>query len=432
MYQRFFRLFILCFALGVCVLWPTPAHADGVAIQPDLSTISTGRSNASVDPYQSFNCTITLKAPNNGLPTATPLGKLYIWATDEDGAISNGLDVIAFSIPNNIFVHQTQRSGILIMDAASLRTPQSFNLKLATTGRYELHALYMPIGSIDLNDIGNYWPFELSGGAVENRTVVVQPTPSRDVRLMVVSSKIRGIEVDSFVIEQPRKQTLTTPISIDKNDSTPTEVQLTLLRSNGHSVGKNVPVYISTASSALTVSNVLVRTDANGTAHFKIHGAVGKNATLQLRCALNETPVTIPLQNYSYCPKNIRFTVGSNQVDVDGYTMTMDTTLTIKNNRTFVPFRFIGELLGAEIHYDSRIRTITASLDNKLLTMTLGYNQYAVNGKVHPMDVAPFANSDNRTMVPIRFIGDVFGYQSTPLYNPKGALTGVLFTKQAS
>lgn len=430
MYRKFFRLLLLLVAVTLCGSWASSAEASGVAIQPSTSTISTGGSNITVDPYQSFNCTISLKAPGGGLPAGTPPGKIYIWATDTNKQIRSDLDVVALSIPKNVYVHQTERPGVLIMDTAALTQPRSFNLFLTATGQYTLHALYMPTGKIDPNHVSNYWPYELTGNAIAARTVNVRPTPAADVKMMVVSSKIRGIGIDSFAINNPRNQTIQSPLSVDSNTTTTTEVQLTLLRSNGQSVGKNVPVYIGTDSSALTISNVLVHTDANGVARFSINGAVSKHASLQIRCSLQDTPVTIPLQAYEYRPQQIRFFIGSNKVDIDGRTLVMDTVPLIKNNRTYVPFRFIGELLGAKIDYNHDIRTITASLGNTVLTMTIGYNHYAVNGQVHTMDVAPYVNNDGRTMVPIRFIANVFGYEASYRSDAKGRTTDVIFTRK--
>lgn len=430
MYRKLFRFLVLFFAIAICGSWATSAEANTVAIQPNISTISTGTNNITVDPYQSFNCTITLKAPGGGLPTSKPPGKIYIWATDTNQQVRTDLDVIERSIPKNVYVHQTERQGVLIMDTAALTAPRSFNLTLAYTGKYELHALYMPTGKINPNQVANYRPFELTGGNVATRTVNVRPTPASDVKVMIVSSKIRGIGIDSFVIDHPRNQTVKTPISIDSNTLTPTEVQLALLRSNGLPVGKDVPVYISTNASALTISNVLVHTDAHGIARFTVNGAVKNNSSLQIRCALKDVPVTIPLKAYEYHPQQIRFLIGSNKVDVDGRTITMDTEPIVKNNRTYVPFRFIGELLGAKIDYNHDIRTITATLGKTVLTMTIGYNHYAVNGVMHNMDVAPYVNSDGRTMVPIRFIADVFGYNASYRSDAKGRTTDVIFTRK--
>ena len=246
---------------------------------------------------------------------------------------------------------------------------------------------------------------------------------------MIVSTKIRGISVDSFLIANPRNQTTNTPISIDASAATPTEVQLALLRDNGLPVGRDVPVYISSNTASLSISNVMVRTDANGIARFKVNGIIDQNAKLQLRCSLADTPVTIPLKSYTYRPEKVRLTIGSNAMDVDGRIIEIDSAACVKDNRTFVPFRAISELLGARVDYDSNVNSIVAIIDGTRLTMSIGYNHYAVNGTVYQMDTAPFV-SNNRTMVPIRFVAEVMGYDVNYLPGTGGAAGSVVFTRQ--
>lgn len=429
MHKRLLQLFalvLLVFAVGT---WAT-TDAMAADASPSQSVITTGSSNISVDPYQSFSVSITLRDASGNTMTTTPPGKVYIWATDESNDIVEGLDLVELSLGDNVYMHQTSRHGVLIMDAASLIQTQQFNLKLSKKGTYKLHALYMPTGSIDPNTVSDYWPYELSGGSEAERTIVVGATPAADIAMMVVSTKIRGIGVDSFLITDPRNQTLTTPISLDSSGSATTEVQLALLRDNGLSVGADVPIYINTTSNNVTVSNVLVRTNENGIARFTISGLVSANSTLQLRCDLNDAPVVIPLKAYEYRPERVRFDIGSNIIDVDGRTMEIDTAAVIRNGRTYVPYRAIGELLGARIEYDNSVRTITTYFDDSVLTMTVGYNHYAVDGTVYQMDAAPYINSDGRTMVPIRFVAEVIGYDVQAITGSDNLTKSVIFTRR--
>ena len=169
----------------------------------------------------------------------------------------------------------------------------------------------------------------------------------------------------------------------------------------------------------------MVRTDANGIARFKVNGIIDQNAKLQLRCSLADTPVTIPLKSYTYRPEKVRLTIGSNAMDVDGRIIEIDSAACVKDNRTFVPFRAISELLGARVDYDSNVNSIVAIIDGTRLTMSIGYNHYAVN----QMDTAPFV-SNNRTMVPIRFVAEVMGYDVNYLPGTGGAAGSVVFTRQ--
>lgn len=413
---------LICFAASVC-LESDAFAADAAASR---STISTG--GVSVDPYQSFSTTITLRDANGNGPHDQPTGKVYIWATDESDRVSDGLDVIELSLGSNVYMHQTSRQGVLIMDAAALIQSQRFNLTLDTKGTYELHALYMPTGTIDPNAVTNYWPYELSGNTVSDRTVTVDATPANDVAMMVVSTKIRGIGVvpSLFLSTQPdsvhrhlRRQRL----QRYRRAARAPARQRALRR-------RRRAVYINTTSNNVTVSNVLALTDANGIARFSVSGLLSTGSTLQLRLDPNNAPVVIPLAEYEYKPEHMRFDIGANVIDVDGRTVEIDTAAVVQSGRTYVPYRAIGELLGAEVAYDSHVRTITTTFDDTVLTMTIGYNHYAVNGTVYQMDAAPYINSDGRTMVPIRFVAEVMGYDVQAISGANGLTESVVFTRR--
>lgn len=429
MQKRVIQLMALLVACLVgCVCFADEAQAAEAS--PAHSTITTSAAGTTVVPYQSFSVSINLRDASGAALSSAPTGKVYIWATDENGRVSDGLDIVELSLGDKVYMHQTDRQGVLIMDAAALIQPQRFNLTLDYKGSYELHALYMPTGTIDPDAVTDYWPYELTGGSVAERTVTVGATPASDVAMIVASTKIRGISVDTFLITNPRNQTLSTPISLDASGSTDTEVQLALLRDNGLSVGPDVPVYIQTTSNNVTVSNVVVRTDANGLARFTIRGLVSEGSTVELRLSTSDAPVTVPLVEYEYRPERVRFDIGSTNIDVDGRTIEIDSPAVVKNGRTYVPYRAIGELLGARIEYDSKVRTITTYFDDSVLTMTVGYNHYAVDGTVYQMDAAPYINGDGRTMVPIRFVAEVLGYDVEAITGAGNLTTSVVFTRR--
>lgn len=57
--------------------------------------------------------------------------------------------------------------------------------------------------------------------------------------------------------------------------------------------------------------------------------------------------------------KTIFFTIDSRWATVNGQSIEMDTNPVIKNSRTMVPARYVGEFLGATVNWDSRTRTVT-------------------------------------------------------------------------
>lgn len=410
---------LMVVGLGALLASPQAAHANEVSASDSFVSLDSSE----VEPYQSFGITLSLRDSNGLAMAQNPSGKLYIWATDENGDVASDLDLIALSLPSGVYAHETSREGVLIMDAAALITDKTFNIVLHTKGTYELHALFSEDGNVDLSAITNYCPFELRTASID-----VSATPARDVATMVVSTKIRGISVDSFLIDNPRGGTASSAISIDESVTTNTEVNVALLRSNGMNVGEGVSLYID--SVGLNTSNILVRTDKNGVATFNVKGIVTDSAAVKLRVSTSDAAVTIPVQAYTYRPQQVRFDIGSNKMNVDGRTIEMDTVSVIKSGRTYVPFRAIGELLGARVEYDNNVRTITTYFDDSVLTMSVGYNHYAIDGKVYQMDAAPYINSDGRTMVPIRFIAQVIGYDVQAVTGSNNLTKSVIFIRK--
>ena len=85
----------------------------------------------------------------------------------------------------------------------------------------------------------------------------------------------------------------------------------------------------------------------------------------------------------------------------------MDVTPEVKNGRTFVPISTIGKFLGGNAKWDSPSATI--SLDETEIILNIGMSTALKNGESIQLDAAPFIKN-GRTMVPVRFISEAFGY----------------------
>ena len=80
------------------------------------------------------------------------------------------------------------------------------------------------------------------------------------------------------------------------------------------------------------------------------------------------------------------------------------------NDRTLVPIRFVAESLGAEVSWSQENRQVSIEMEDKLVVMTIGSTNYTINGKDMKMDTAPeIVDSWGRTMVPIRFVAEALG-----------------------
>ncbi|NLY36869.1 MAG: copper amine oxidase N-terminal domain-containing protein [Tissierellia bacterium] len=104
------------------------------------------------------------------------------------------------------------------------------------------------------------------------------------------------------------------------------------------------------------------------------------------------------------------FTIGSNIYTVNGLMKVMDVAPYIKNDRTYVPMRYLGEALGAEVVWDDAARTVTLTKDDTTVVFTIGSTSYTVNGEAKTADVAPEIAND-RTMLPARYVAEAFDAQ---------------------
>ena len=126
---------------------------------------------------------------------------------------------------------------------------------------------------------------------------------------------------------------------------------------------------------------------------------------------------------------SVVMTLGSTEMLVNNNIVDMkDAAPFAQDNRTYVPFRALGEALGAQVEYDKDAKTVTYELGSTKIVMTLDSKTYTVNGAEKTMDVAPFAKNE-RTYVPVRFVGEGLGFEVTGLTNANGQYVAVAFTK---
>lgn len=111
------------------------------------------------------------------------------------------------------------------------------------------------------------------------------------------------------------------------------------------------------------------------------------------------------------------FTVGENQFFKNGQTegIEMDTVPFIKQGRTYVPVRFLGQSLGisaADIQWDSVGRQAILVKGSQSVILTVAKDEIIVNGKTKKIDAAPLLK-DGRVYLPARFVAEVFDHRVT-------------------
>lgn len=103
-------------------------------------------------------------------------------------------------------------------------------------------------------------------------------------------------------------------------------------------------------------------------------------------------------------------------VKLNGTKIPFDQSPIIRNDRTLVPMRAIFEAMGCEVEWDRENQRITATKDNFVIEMMIGYETMRVtdysNGSAYEhtlsVDVPPQIVND-RTLVPLRAISESMG-----------------------
>lgn len=106
-----------------------------------------------------------------------------------------------------------------------------------------------------------------------------------------------------------------------------------------------------------------------------------------------------------YKAKQIKFTVNNPCYVVDKQIKEFDSVPYIKNDRTYVPIRFITEALGASVEWLNDTREVIIRSEEAIIKMKIGSNDVIINGNHKHLDTAPEIVND-RTMLPVRLIAE--------------------------
>ncbi|NHM28128.1 copper amine oxidase N-terminal domain-containing protein [Desulfofundulus sp. TPOSR] len=106
----------------------------------------------------------------------------------------------------------------------------------------------------------------------------------------------------------------------------------------------------------------------------------------------------------------VKFVVGQKTYRVGDRVFDMDAEAFTENGRTYVPVRYLGDALGAEIKWDGATQTVTLVKDNVTVKLVVGNKAINVNDQPKQMDVAPLVRG-GRTYLPARYVAEVFGYR---------------------
>lgn len=108
----------------------------------------------------------------------------------------------------------------------------------------------------------------------------------------------------------------------------------------------------------------------------------------------------------------ISLKLGERTPYVNGQKHNMDVAPEVVNNRTLVPIRFIAEALGAEVTWDNAASTMGIIQNGKTIQIKIGEKSAGMD--------TPAIIKNNRTFVPLRFVAETLGAQVLWFNSTKG------------
>lgn len=110
-------------------------------------------------------------------------------------------------------------------------------------------------------------------------------------------------------------------------------------------------------------------------------------------------------------PQNleIRFQVGSSLYWIDGETRQMDAVPFVRDDRTYVPVRYLAESMGAVVGWSDPQQKVTLTFRSGPMDLYIGRRVLRFGGRDVEIPVAPVI-IDGRTYLPARFVAESAGY----------------------
>lgn len=108
-----------------------------------------------------------------------------------------------------------------------------------------------------------------------------------------------------------------------------------------------------------------------------------------------------------------RFVIGSQTCILNGSVIPMDIAPYIKNNRTFLPLRYVALALGIDeedgVIWNAANQTVTLKKGERVVQLAIGSSTMLVNGAASALEAAPEIKSAY-TCLPISALTGIFGY----------------------
>ncbi|AFS78031.1 copper amine oxidase-like domain-containing protein [Gottschalkia acidurici 9a] len=124
--------------------------------------------------------------------------------------------------------------------------------------------------------------------------------------------------------------------------------------------------------------------------------------------AIDDTIKEFRSQTQEEIDNKIYFTIDGHELKFTDDSMGMP--FTDKNNRIMVPIRKPLEMINAEVEFDAKRNKAIAKKDSLLVEVPINEDYIKVNGRIINMDTKAIIK-DNRTYVPLRYVFEALNYK---------------------
>lgn len=128
-------------------------------------------------------------------------------------------------------------------------------------------------------------------------------------------------------------------------------------------------------------------------------------------CSAQDTAATTPSSDI-ITDTEIILTIGQPNMLINGFEQSIDENGTVPiiiNDRTLLPVRAVVEAMGGSVEWNGDSQTVTLTRNNDVIRLIINSTESYFNDTPYTLDTAPVIIND-RTMLPIRFIAENFGF----------------------
>lgn len=125
-------------------------------------------------------------------------------------------------------------------------------------------------------------------------------------------------------------------------------------------------------------------------------------------------------------PDGLVLYVGQNHmINGDTRVSLEDSAPVMHNGHVYVPLRAVAEGFGADVEYNKSTGDIVVSQGDREVVLNMKASIFSVDGMLKWMDMAPYINQAERTMVPVRCISDGLGYEIDIAHDDNGNISAL-------